>query len=85
VRDTKLLADCYLRRGADKKVIELLDPVADKRPDDPGAAYLLGMALLRENQEERGVHILERIMSRKDTDRRAPAAGDDEDAGSRPY
>jgi tetratricopeptide (TPR) repeat protein len=66
-RISKLLADCYLRRGEGKEAIKVLDPVADSRPDDLAAAYLLGMALLQEKQEEQAVHVLERIMSRDDT------------------
>jgi len=62
-----LLADCYVRLGEDKNVIALLDPPVDMRPDDLAAAYLLGTALLRENEEDRGIHILELIMSRADT------------------
>jgi tetratricopeptide (TPR) repeat protein len=46
VRNSKLLADCDLRRGEGKKAIEVLDAVADNRPEDLAAAYLLGMALL---------------------------------------
>ena len=67
VRSAMLLADCYVRLGEDKKVIALLDPLVEMRPDDVAAAYLLGTALLRENEEERGIHILELIMSRSDT------------------
>ena len=67
VRNSKLLADCYLRRGEGKKAIAVLDPVTDSRPDDLAAAYLLGMALQQENEEESAVHVFERIMSRADT------------------
>ena len=67
VRNSKLLADCYLRRGESKRVIEVLDPVADSRPDDLATAYMLGTALLQQKEEERAVHEFERIMSRADT------------------
>jgi len=67
VRTSMFLADCYVRRGEDKKAIAVLDPLADSRPDDLAVSYLLGMALLHDNQEESAVHVLERIMSRSDT------------------
>jgi tetratricopeptide (TPR) repeat protein len=67
IRNSILLADCYQRRGEYAKVIAVLDPIADLRPDDLGVAYQLGSAYLHENDEERGMHILERIMSRADT------------------
>ena len=62
-----LLADCYLRQGDEKRVIELLDPIAAANPDDLGSAYLLGIALLHENQEERGKPLIERILRTGDT------------------
>jgi len=67
VTNSKLLADCYLRQGEGRRAIQVLDPVADSRPDDLAAAYLLGTALLQQKEEERAVHVFERIMSRADT------------------
>jgi len=67
VKSAILLADCYRRQGEDKKLIALLDPVVEKYPENPAASYLLGTALLRENQDERGKHILDQMMSRGDS------------------
>ena len=41
-----LLADCWLAMGENKKVIELLTPLAEQRPDDLAIAYMLGTALV---------------------------------------
>jgi tetratricopeptide (TPR) repeat protein len=57
-----LLADCRLAMGEDKKVIELLEPLAGSRPDDLAIAYMLGTALIRDNQPARGQPIIDRIL-----------------------
>src|SRR5436853_315556 len=49
-----LLGDCYLRMGQEKDVIRVLEPEESKRPDDLAIAYLLGTALIREKQVEKG-------------------------------
>lgn len=59
---TLLLADCYLQMGEDKKVITLLTPYEAKYPDNKGLAYLLGTALLRDKQVEKGQQQIEKIM-----------------------
>ena len=41
-----LLADCYLREGKSREVVDLLEPAAARFPDDKAVAYLLGTALL---------------------------------------
>ncbi|MBL8233601.1 MAG: tetratricopeptide repeat protein [Bryobacterales bacterium] len=56
---TVLLADCYLRQGEYAKVITLLDPLA--ADDDRAIAYLLGTALIRQKQTERGQRLIDRI------------------------
>lgn len=57
-----LLADCDLRLGANKKVIELLSPLEKASPDDKALMYLLGTALIRDRQPERGQLLVYRIL-----------------------
>src|SRR6185436_18883946 len=57
-----LLADCELRLGENKKVIELLSPLEKASPDDKALVYLLGTALIRDNQPERGQVLVNRIL-----------------------
>lgn len=56
-----LLADCYLQLGLDRQVVELLDPLASRFGDDRAYAYLLGTALIQQQQLERGQTIIDRI------------------------
>src|SRR5207245_4168796 len=44
-----LLSECYLRRGDDRQVIALLDPLADADPNDLTLAYLLDRKSTRLN------------------------------------
>lgn len=62
-----LLSECHLRRGENRRVIELLDPLADTDPSDLALAYLLGTALLHEGQDERGAIMIQRILQNGDT------------------
>ena len=57
-----LLADCDLRLGENKKVIELLTPLEQKSPNDKALVYLLGTALIRDNQPGRGQVLVDRIL-----------------------
>ena len=57
-----LLADCDLRMGENKKVVELLSPIEPARQDDRALSYLLGTALIRDNQIDRGQRIIDRIL-----------------------
>ncbi len=59
---TLLLADCYLQMGEYKKIIVLLSPYEAKNPDNKALAYLLGTALLRDQQVEKGQQQIEKIM-----------------------
>lgn len=59
---TLLLADCYLQMGEHKKIIALLTPLEAKYTDNKAIAYLLGTALLREKQVEKGQQQIEKIM-----------------------
>ena len=62
-----LLADCRLAMGENKKVIELLDPLATGRPDDLAIAYMLGTALIRDEQPARGQTVIDRILRHGDS------------------
>jgi Flp pilus assembly protein TadD len=57
-----LLADCYLRMGDNKKVIELLRPLREKDQGNLGIAYVYGMALIRDQRIEEGQVVLDRIL-----------------------
>lgn len=59
---TLLLADCYLRMGRNKDVIHLLQPVEHDRPDDMAIAYLLGTALIRNDEVPQGQVLVDRIL-----------------------
>jgi tetratricopeptide (TPR) repeat protein len=62
-----LLADCWLAMGRNKNVIELLTPVSAQRADDLAIAYMLGTALVRDNQVDRGQVIIDRILRNGDS------------------
>ena len=57
-----LLADCYLRLGENKKVIDLLSPLQQATPDDKALDYLLGTALIRDGQAAPGQLLVDRIL-----------------------
>lgn len=61
---TLLLADTYLQMGENQKVVKLLTTPAATAPDDLGIAYVLGMALLRNNQVDEGQKYLDRILGK---------------------
>ena len=62
-----LLADCWLRQGENAKVIGLLAPLDQPNQGDLAIAYLLGMALLRDKQIDRGQLIVDRILRNGDS------------------
>ena len=62
-----LLGDCYLRQGENRRVIDLLTAKYKADPSDMAVAYLLGTALIRDNQVERGQQIVDRILSLGDS------------------
>jgi tetratricopeptide (TPR) repeat protein len=64
---TLLLADCYLQMGEDQRVIELLQPVQAQNANDLGFAYMLGTALIRQQQIQEGEVFLDRILRNGDT------------------
>jgi tetratricopeptide (TPR) repeat protein len=57
-----LLADSWLATGEHGKVIALLEPWERHNANDPAVNYLLGTALIRDNQVARGEVIVDRIL-----------------------
>lgn len=62
-----LLADCYLRLGQNKEVIDLLTAVQRADPSDQAFNYLLGTALVRDGQAAKGQFIIDRILKNGDS------------------
>jgi len=56
-----ILADCEVRLGEYKKVIELLSPLADADPASRTIAYLLGSALISDGQLSKGQSVIDRV------------------------
>jgi tetratricopeptide (TPR) repeat protein len=56
-----VLADCYLQTGQDKELIALLKPREQMFGDDLSYAYLLGTALLHENDTVEGQKYVDRV------------------------
>jgi tetratricopeptide (TPR) repeat protein len=59
-----LEADCHLRMGAPKTVIELLAPIEPAHQDDLALAYMLGLAYLQEKEMSKGGVLVDRILKR---------------------
>jgi tetratricopeptide (TPR) repeat protein len=59
-----LEADCHLRMGAAKTVIELLAPIEPAHQDDLALAYMLGLAYLQEKEMGKGGVLVDRILKR---------------------
>jgi len=57
-----LLADCYLRMGQFKKVVASLGPLEATAAQDRAVAYLLGMALILDEQPTRGQVFIDHIL-----------------------
>jgi tetratricopeptide (TPR) repeat protein len=57
-----LLADSYFRLGDYKRTIETLSPYESVLKDNRAFAYLLGTALIRDNQVERGQRLVDVIL-----------------------
>ena len=62
-----LLADCRLQLGEWRQVIALLDPLLERDPENQAILYMLGTALMRDRQYERGQRVLDRILRRGDS------------------
>ncbi len=57
-----LLGDCYLTSGNNKKVIELLSPLAEAGTRDLAVTYMLGTALVRNGDTVKGQVIIDQIL-----------------------
>jgi tetratricopeptide (TPR) repeat protein len=62
-----LLADCYLRLGRNKDVVELLTPLQHSGKADLGVGYMLGTALIRDGQTAKGQVIIDPILKNGDS------------------
>ena len=62
-----LLADCQVRIGNYKKVIESLSPLADADPNNRAVAFLLGSALIGDGQVNRGQVLIDRLFKDEDS------------------
>ena len=62
-----LLADCHLRMGEYKRVIELLAPLENANSGDLGLAYMLGLAYINDKQMEKGQLLIDRILRNGDS------------------
>lgn len=62
-----LLADCLLRLGEYKKVIELLSPLEGSDPNNRTLAYVLGSALVGDGQVQRGQVLIDRVFRGDDS------------------
>ena len=67
LQPTLLLANCWLAMGRNHEVAELLTPLSTQRPDDLAIAYMLGTALVRDNQVAGGPVIINRILRNGDS------------------
>jgi tetratricopeptide (TPR) repeat protein len=59
-----LEADCHLRMGEPRKVIELLAPIEPQHQDDLALAYMLGLAYLHQKDAAKGGPLVDRILKR---------------------
>src|SRR5437868_4931272 len=62
-----VLADCQVRLGEYKKVIESLSPLAEADSSNRTVAYLLGSALISDRQLSRGQEIIDRVFRNDDS------------------
>src|SRR5678815_3743615 len=62
-----LLADCQVRIGEYKKVIESLSPLAEADPGNVTVAFLLGSALIGDGQLSRGQQLIDKVFRDEDS------------------
>ena len=62
-----LLADCQVRIGNYKKVIESLSPLADADPSNRTVAFLLGSALIGDGQLNQGQLLIDKVFRDEDS------------------
>ena len=57
-----LEADCHLRLGQFDQVVDLLTPVSASDPNNRAVIYMLGLALIRSGQPEKGQKLVDRLL-----------------------
>jgi tetratricopeptide (TPR) repeat protein len=62
-----VLSDCYLKLGQNKDVIALLKPIQQAQPKNETFIYLLGTALVRDGQAEKGQVLIDKILRNGDS------------------
>jgi tetratricopeptide (TPR) repeat protein len=62
-----VLADCYLRLGQNKDVVDLLTSEQRVNPDNATFNYLLGTALVRDDRAAEGQPIIDKILRNGDS------------------
>ena len=62
-----VLADCHVRLGEYKKVIQSLSPMAEADSTNRTLAYLLGSALIGDGQLDKGQAIIDRLFRHEDS------------------
>jgi tetratricopeptide (TPR) repeat protein len=62
-----VLADCLVRLGDYKKVIELLSPIEGSDANNRTLAYLLGSAYVGDGQAEKGQQLIDRVFRGEDS------------------
>src|SRR5689334_8723572 len=62
-----VLADCQLKLGQYKKVIDALTPLTESDPSNRTVAYLLGSALIGDGQLDKGQQIIDRMFRDDDS------------------
>jgi Flp pilus assembly protein TadD len=67
LRPVMIEADCDLRLGENKKVIELLTPLQQSNGDDLAIVYMLGTALVRDGQSNKGQVLIDKILKNGDS------------------
>ena len=62
-----ILADCQVKIGEYKKVVDVLTPVAQSDPSNRAVAYILGTALIGDGQLDKGQAIIDRVFRDDDS------------------
>lgn len=62
-----LLAECHLRQGEFDRVVALLQPIETAGTEDSNIDYMLGTALLRLGDTDRGAVLIDRLLKNGDT------------------
>jgi tetratricopeptide (TPR) repeat protein len=62
-----VLSDCYLKLGKNRDVIALLSPIREAQPNNKAFVYLLGTALVRDGQAEKGQVLIDKILRNGDS------------------